>query len=107
MEIKYKRYYNQQKNREEFELVNFPYIDGNDYISNEFCRQFDMKPEEKLDGIWITKHVLHGEDADYAFMWHEDVGNYVYSMHQSREDNDTLERRLKTVLDIVGPTVTE
>lgn len=100
MEVRYVRHINQDKeNRVEFLLVNFDYIDGSEHLARMFCEQYEMQAEDKLDGIWFSIIKLHSKDITYELLWHEDIGNVIYSAKQDEASIAELEMRLKHILE--------
>ena len=79
----YKKVINENKeNRTEFLLINFDYEDGNDYLAKIFTKEFNMKVEEKKDYIWFSIIKLCKKNTCYELLWHEDIGNIIYSLEQ-------------------------
>lgn len=104
MSITYKRHINSdEKGRVEFLLINFDYVDGNDYLSSFFRDKFGMNIGKKVDGIFFSEIRLHAPGIDYILVWHEDVGNYLYSVQQDKNSVDELERRLNLILSLINP----
>ncbi|MEA4922007.1 MAG: hypothetical protein VB031_01420 [Eubacteriaceae bacterium] len=103
MKIEYKRHINKDEyNRIEFLFVNYDYHDGNELICRILEKYFDMKYKIKVDevsGIWFSIIRAYDSNDEYELVWHEDVGNYMFSKDQSDEANDRLERRLDIVVE--------
>ena len=79
----YKKVINENKeNRTEFLLINFDYEDGNDYLAKIFNKEFNMKVEKKKDYIWFSIIKLCKKNTCYELLWHEDIGNIIYSLEQ-------------------------
>ena len=99
----YKKVINENKeNRTEFLLINFDYEDGNDYLAKIFNKEFNMKVEEKKDYIWFSIIKLCKKNTCYELLWHEDIGNIIYSLEQDEDTVNELELRLEKVLDVLN-----
>ena len=106
--IMYKKVINENKeNRTEFLLINFDYEDGNDYLAKIFNKEFNMKVEEKKDYIWFSIIKLCEKNTCYELLWHEDIGNIIYSLEQDEDTVNELELRLQKVLDVVNIKILE
>ena len=106
--VMYKKVINENKeNRTEFLLINFDYEDGNDYLAKIFNKEFNMKVEEKKDYIWFSIIKLCKKNTCYELLWHEDIGNIIYSLEQDEDTVNELELRLQKVLDIVNIKILE
>ena len=104
----YKKVINENKeNRTEFLLINFDYEDGNDYLAKIFNKEFNMKVEEKKDYIWFTIIKLCKKNTCYELLWHEDIGNIIYSLEQDEDIVNELELRLQKVLDVLNIKILE
>ena len=104
----YKKVINENKeNRTEFWLINFDYEDGNDYLAKIFNKEFNMKVEEKKDYIWFSIITLCKKNTCYALLWHEDIGNIIYSLEQDEDTVNELELRLQKVLDVLNIKILE
>ena len=104
----YKKVINENKeNRTEFLLINFDYEDGNDYLAKIFNKEFNMKVEEKKDYIWFSIIKLCKKNTCYELLWHEDIGNIIYSLEQDEDIVNELELRLQKVLDILNIKILE
>ena len=104
----YKKVINENKeNRTEFLLINFDYEDGNDYLAKIFNKEFNMKVEEKKDYIWFNIIELCEKNTCYELLWHEDIGNIIYSLEQDEDTVNELELRLQKVLDVVNIKILE
>ena len=104
----YKKVINENKeNRTEFWLINFDYEDGNDYLAKIFNKEFNMKVEEKKDYIWFSIIKLCEKNTCYELLWHEDIGNIIYSLEQDEDTVNELELRLQTVLDVLNIKILE
>ena len=103
MKVTYKKYIEQEKT--EFLLINFDYEDGNDYLAKIFCEKYGMIADEKKDYIYYSVLDLHIDNITYELLWHEDIGNSIYSLEQDEDTIDELEERLKTVLVILNEKI--
>ena len=104
----YKKVINENKeNRTEFLLINFDYEDGNDYLAKIFNKEFNMKVEKKKDYIWFSIIKLCKKNTWYELLWHEDIGNIIYSLEQDEDTVNELELRLQKVLDVVNIKILE
>ena len=104
----YKKVINENKeNRTEFLLINFDYEDGNDYLAKIFNKEFNMKVEEKKDYIWFSIIKLCKKNICYELLWHEDIGNIIYSLEQDEDIVNELELRLQKVLDVLNIKILE
>ena len=104
----YKKVINENKeNRTEFLLINFDYEDGNDYLAKIFNKEFNMKVEEKKDYIWFSIIKLCEKNTCYELLWHEDIGNIIYSLEQDEDTVNELELRLQKVLDVLNIKILE
>ncbi len=105
MMVSFVKSYNEGKSRVEFLLVNFDYYDGNEYLAQIFNEEYGFCVCDKYNGIWFEIiHICLG-DCIYEMLWHEDVGNVIYSIEQSQNANDLLEERLSKVIDIVNKRI--
>ena len=106
--VMYKKVINENKeNRTEFLLINFDYEDGNDYLAKIFNKEFNMKVEEKKDYIWFSIIKLCKKNTCYELLWHEDIGNIIYSLEQDEDTVNELELRLEKVLDVLNVKILE
>ena len=104
----YKKVINENKeNRTEFLLINFDYEEGNDYLAKIFNKEFNMKVEEKKDYIWFSIIKLCKKNTCYELLWHEDIGNIIYSLEQDEDTVNELELRLEKVLDVLNVKILE
>ena len=107
----YKKVINENKeNRTEFLLINFDYEDGNDYLAKIFNKEFNMKVEEKKDYIWFSIIKLCKKNICYELLWHEDIGNIIYSLEQDEAIPDvTIEYKDGTfkLIEVQSKTDTE
>lgn len=103
MEIICKKYINVEKdNRVEFLLVNYDYFDGNDYIARLFIEKYNFVIKNKIDGWWYSIIRISNGCSEYELLWHEDTGNEIYSLNQTKEENEMLLHRLEKVLYILN-----
>ena len=103
MTVSYTKQINYSKNnRIEFWLNNFDYFDGNELLSKLFIETYNMRIGNKIDGIYYTIISVCSEDTNYELMWHEDVGNIVYSTNQEKVAVDQLEQRLEVIIEKVN-----
>lgn len=103
MEITYKKHINTEKdNRVEFLLINYDFVDGNDYLARLFQEEYGFIADDIIDGWWYSLIRIHLCDSTYEMVWHEDTGNAIYSLCQTKEENDILQQRLEKVLDILN-----
>ena len=103
MKVTYKKCIEQEKT--EFLLINFDYEDGNDYLAKIFCEKYGMIADEKKEYIYYSVLDLHIDNITYELLWHEDIGNSIYSLEQDEDTIDELEERLKTVLVILNEKI--
>lgn len=87
-----------ENNRVEYLFVNFDFFDGNDLVAKIFCEEYQMLSDEKMDGIYYSIIKLHKGSTEYDLMWHEDVGNYIFSLKQDETSIIELEQRLEFVV---------
>ena len=85
-----------ENNRIEYLFVNF---DGNDLIAKFFEKEYQMISDEKVDGMFYSIIKLHKNLDEYDLIWHEDVGNYIFSVRQDKDTILVLEQRLKVIVD--------
>ena len=108
MEVTYNKVINNEKdNRVEFVLINFDYIDGNDYLVKLFSKVYGFTVDEKIDGLWYRILRIRLADSEYELLWHEDFGNEIYCTNQTREENELLQQRLENVLGILNHRIKE
>ncbi len=88
-----------ENDRIEFLFVNFDYFDGNDLVARLFCKEYDMLSDEKIDGIFYSIIKLHKDSIEYNLLWHEDVGNYIFSLNQDDNSIVELEQRLEVIIN--------
>lgn len=108
MKVTYKRHVNIEKcNRVEFLLINYDYIDGNDYLAKLFNEEYGFSVGEKIDGWWYSIIRIQLDASIYELVWHEDTGNEIYSLSQTQKENDILQERLTKVLLILNNQIRE
>jgi len=105
MEISIVRFYDDKDERLEFLLKNFDYIDGNELIARIMSDEFGFVPAGKIDGIWYKIIRIKKKDLVYELMWHEDLGNSIYSLTQNDYENDLLESRMNKVVEILNAKI--
>ena len=99
MSIHVVKHINEDENsRVEYLFVNFDYFDGNDLVAKLFCQEYQMLSEEKIDGIHYSIIKLHKDFTEYDLIWHEDVGNYIFSLKQDETSLLKLEQRLEVII---------
>ena len=101
MEVTYTKHINTEKNRIEFLLINFDYIDGNDYLAKLFSEEYGFVVEEKIDGWWYRIIRMRLNSCVYELLWHEDTGNEIYCLNQTEEENQVLQQRLERIFSIL------
>ncbi len=87
-----------ENNRIEYLFVNFDFFDGNDLVAKIFCQEYQMLSDEKIDGIHYSIRKLHKDSTEYDLVWHEDVGNYIFSLKQDEASTIELEQRLDFIV---------
>lgn len=106
MEVIYKKIINSEKdNRMEFLLLNYDYIDGNDYLAKLFQEVYGFVVEEKIDGCWYSLLRIQLKNSLYEMVWHEDTGNEIYSIYQTEEENMILQQRLDNIINILNSKI--
>ena len=88
----------EENNRVEYLFVNFDYFDGNDLVAKLFGQEFQMQSDEKVDGMFYSIIKLHKDSTEYDLIWHEDVGNYIFSVKQDEKSILKLEQRLEVIV---------
>ncbi len=108
MSINIKKHINKNEaNRIEFLFVGFDYYDGNDLIAKLLCEDHGMLYDEKVDGIHYHIIKLHKNQTQYELVWHEDVGNYIFSMQQDNFTILDLERSLQAIVNKLNKMLVE
>lgn len=87
-----------ENNRAEYLFVNFDYFDGNDLVAKFFRQEFQMLSDEKIDGMFYSVIRLHKDSKEYELIWHEDVGNYIFSVKQDENSILELEKMLEVIV---------
>lgn len=99
MSIQVVKHVNKEKNnRIEYLFVNFDFFDGNDLVAKIFCEEYQMLSDEKTDGMYYSIIKLHKDSTEYDLIWHEDVGNYIFSLKQDEASIIELEHRLEFIV---------
>ncbi|MDE6016152.1 MAG: hypothetical protein K2H41_10715 [Acetatifactor sp.] len=103
MEVTYKKFINKEKdNRVEFLLINYDYMDGNDYLAKLFSEEYGFDVGDIIDGWWYRIIRLNLNSCEYELLWHEDTGNEIYCLNQTEEKNNILQQRLERILKILN-----
>lgn len=105
MAVSIVRFYDDKDERLEFLLKNFDYIDGNELIAKIMSDEFGFVPAGQIDGIWYKIIQIKKNDSVYELMWHEDLGNSIYSLTQNDYENDLLESRMNKVVEILNAKI--
>ena len=87
-----------ENNRIEYLFVNFDFFDGNDLVAKILCEEYQMLSDEKIDGMYYSIIKLHKGSTEYDLIWHEDVGNCIFSLKQDETSTIELEQRLEFVV---------
>ena len=82
-----------ENNRIEYLFVNFDFFDA-----KILCDEYQMLSDEKIDGMYYSIIKLHKGSTEYDLIWHEDVGNYIFSLKQDETSTIELEQRLEFVV---------
>ena len=88
----------EESNRIEYLFVNFDFFDGNNLVAKIFCEEYQMLSDEKIDGMYYSIIKLHKDSTEYDLIWHEDVGNYIFSLKQDEASIAELENRLELIV---------
>ncbi len=88
----------EQNNRIEYLFMNFDYFDGNELVAKLFCQEYKMLSDKKIDGMYYSIIKLHKDSTEYDLIWHEDVGNYIFSFKQDEISITELEQRLDVIV---------
>ena len=105
--VRIQRFMRKEKNEVDFMLVNFDYINGTDIIAKLLCKKFNMRAEEKLEGIWFSIIKVYDDSVEYDLIWHEDVGNYITCKRQDQQTLLQLETRLEQILKEINDEIKE
>jgi len=63
-----------------------------------FCQEYQMMSDEKVDGMYYSIIKLHKNSIEYDLIWHEDVGNYIFSLQQDETSINELEQKLEVIV---------
>lgn len=88
----------EESNRIEYLFVNFDFFDGNDLVAKIFCEEYQLVSDEKIDGMYYSMIKLHKDSTEYDLIWHEDVGNYIFSLKQDEASTIELGHRLEFIV---------
>lgn len=103
MEVTYKKIIDTKiGDRIVFLLVNYDYIDGNDYLAKLFQKEYGFAIGDKIDGIWYSLLRISLGSSVYELLWHEDTGNELYCVNQTEEEVKMLQQRLEKILGILN-----
>ena len=105
MKIRKNKYIDQQHNRISFHLENFEYVDGGDLIAKLFQMEYGFQIGEKTPGIWSRRLRIYKGAQIYEIYWHEDLGNEIYSLDQTKETISRLEEQLDHVLAVLNSKI--
>ena len=94
-----------ENNRIEYLLINFDFFDGNDLVAKIFCEEYQMLSDEKINGMYYSIIKLHKDSTEYDLIWHEDVGNYIFSLKQDETSTIELEQRFEFVVSKVNDMI--
>ena len=76
-----------------------------EYLFVNFEKEYQMISDEKVDGVFYSIIKLHKNHEEYDLIWHEDVGNYIFSAKQDKDTILVLEQRLKVIVDKLNEMV--
>ena len=100
MKIKAQKYINEfENNRIEFLFINFDYFDGNSLIANILSDCSTIEIGEKIDGIFYNIISIRNGNDDYKLIWHEDVGNYIYSVTNEKKAIDKMQEMVNFIVE--------
>ncbi len=102
MKVSFKKYYDKNDNRIELLLINYEYYDGIELIVQIFTEEFGFEVVNQFDGIWFKKIQIKQNESIYELLYHEDIGNSIYSLNQTDYENMLLETRMNKVVDILN-----
>ena len=105
MNVKFKKFYDIKQNRIVFSFINYDYYDGNDYLAELFKERYNFVVKKKIDGWWYSIIHICNEHSEYELLWHEDIGNEIYSLIQTDKENEILENRLNNIVDIINKRI--
>lgn len=72
-------------------IIQVIFINENNLITKLFYQEYQMLSDKKIDEIHYSIIKLHKDFTEYDLIWHEDVGNYIFSLKQ--DENSLLEFR--------------
>lgn len=87
-----------ENNRVEFLFVGFDYYNGNELSANILHEKCDIDVGGKIDGIFYSIIPLDDNGIEYKLVWHEDVGNYIYSENQSEASIKRMEELVEIIV---------
>ena len=85
----------EENNRPEYLFVNYDYYDGNDLAAKILHEKCGLKVGDKIEGEYFSIIPLYENDWQYILIWHEDIGNYIFSEKQGGVKN--LEKYVKVI----------
>ena len=91
--------YIRENNIVEYWLLHYDFIDGNKYVAEILAQDYGMRVTEEIDGIWYTITRMRDDACEYNLVWHEDIGNYIYSTQQDEQTLQELEARVHAVAE--------
>ena len=83
----------------EFWLTDYDFFDGNQYVAEVLAQDYGMRVTEEIDGIWYTITRMRDDACEYNVLWHEDIGNVVYTTQQDEQTLQELEARVHAVAE--------
>ena len=107
MKVSFTKFYDEKDNRIEYLLINYEYYDGNELIVRILTEEFGFIVVSQLDGIWFKKIRIKKNESIYELLWHEDLGNSIYSLIQTDYENKLLETLMNKVIDILNEKCTD
>lgn len=106
MAIKLIKHINKQEGaRIEYLFDDFPYIDGNELVSQYLKQLYDVKIKEYLDGVYYNITKIDCGSSEYILVWHEDIGNYGYCIPQTKENIEKFEQSLMKVFELINEKI--
>ncbi len=94
------KYVNADKDRVvEFWLTDYDFFDGNQYVAEVLAQDYGMRVTDEIDGIWYIITRMRDDACEYNLVWHEDIGNYIYSTEQDEQTLQELEARVHAVAE--------
>lgn len=91
--------YIRENNIVEYWLLHYDFIDGNKYVAEILEQDYGMRITEEIDGIWYYITRMRDDACEYNLVWHEDIGNYIYSTEQDEQTLQELEARVHAVAE--------